>query len=469
MEKIEKPQKIDPNLITVILAVDPKTKKIEVVKEVDKDGEIKTVPNTEKNQNQFLKIDKQGDLLSNFFSNFLNQLKNPSRFNLFKSPFKESENIGKQIQHHLKHPSTEGEEFLNSYKIINQNTNTMSTNPLSEKEYQYTADQIDWNIMSKFGLTQEKLEKANVLEPLLKGYKTNGLIPITINLGKALTRMDARLSLQTNDSGEVLVNIHGIRKEPNFNFKFLGHEFTEEDKTNLMQSGNMGRVVDLVNPKTDEIIPSVISRDRLTNELIAFKVDNMKIPDEIKGVKLDEMQKQTLKDGKPLYLEGMMSIKGEPFDATLQFNADKKYIEFLFDHKQQQSQDHQQNSSQTIEVPKIFRGKELSDEQYDKFKAGQTIYIDGLLDKKDQPYQGYITLNKDTGKIDFSFKNPIKVKEHAQPTEPHKAQIAVNSQGKTNEATKNKKEPLGKAQQSTKNNQQQEKSKGTAKSRGRRM
>lgn len=436
MAETETPQKNDPNLITVILAVDPKTKKIEVVKEMDKNGELKTVPNTQKKQNQFLKVDKQGDLLSNFFSNFLSQLKNPSRFNFFKSPLRESENIGKQIQHHLKHPSTEGEEFLNSYKIINQNTNTMSTNPLSEKEYQYTADQIDWNIMSKFGLTQEKLEKANVLDPLLKGYKTNGLIPITINLGTALTRMDARLSLQTNDTGEVLVNIHGIRKEPNFNFKFLGHEFTVEDKTNLMESGNMGRVVDLVNPKTDEIIPSVISRDRLTNELIAYKVENMKIPEEIKGVKLNEMQQQTLKEGKPLFLEAMISVKGEPFDANVQFNADKKYVEFLFDNKPQQSQEHQQNFSQSTEVPKTFRGKELSDEQYDKFKAGQTIYIDGLLDKKDQPYQGYITLNNDTGKIDFSFKNPNKIKEQAQPTESHKTQTAVNSEGKTNEATK---------------------------------
>lgn len=57
--------------------------------------------------------------------------------------------------------------------------------------------------MKKFGLNQEKLEKLNALEPLLKGYKTPHLIPVKINFGKAVTIMDARLSLQCNDVGEV--------------------------------------------------------------------------------------------------------------------------------------------------------------------------------------------------------------------------------------------------------------------------
>lgn len=452
MEDIANTQNPDPALINTLLVLNPKTNKIEVVKTVDEKGDLKTVPNTRKNQNQFLKIDKQGDLFSNFFSNFLSQLKNPTSFNFFTSPLKESEKIGKQIEHYLKHSSSEGEEFLKTYKIVTPNTITMSTNPSTEKEYQYSQDQIDWDMMSKFGLTQEKLEKANALEPMLRGFKTNGLVPISLNLGTALIRTDARLSLSTNDAGNVMINLHGIRKEPNFNFKFLGHEFTAEDRKNLMETGNMGRVVDLVNPKTDEIIPSLISRDRLTNELVAYKVENIRIPDEIKGVRLDEAQKQTLIEGKALYLEGMISTKGDSFNTLVQFNADKKYVEFLFDQKQiqQQSQTHTQT-----EIPRSFRGKELSDEQYSQFKAGQTIYLDGLLDKKNQPYQGYITLNQENGKIDFSFQNPDKIQHKAKPTEEHTTQTAVNSEGKTNEATKHLKEPLQKGQQAPKDKSQQ--------------
>lgn len=286
--------------------------------------------------------------------------------------------------------------------------------------------------------------------------------------------MDVRLSLQTGDTGQVAVHLHGIRKEPSLNNKFLGHQFSDEDKKNLRETGNMGRVVDLVNPKTDEIIPSVISRDRLTNELVAYRAEYMKIPDEIKGIKLGEHQKQTLLEGGPLYLEGMTSKKGELFDATVQFNADKRYLEFLFNNNQilQQNQQHHHNQQQTQptdkEAPKIFRGKELDDSQYEKFKAGQTVYVDGLTDAKGKAYQGYITFNKEIFKTDFSFNHPNRLKEEARTTEAHKIQTAVNTQGKTNEVTKNVKEPVASKQQPA-NKQQKDQQKKVRKPRGQKL
>ncbi len=143
-------------------------------------------------------------------------------------------------------------------------------------------------------------------------------------------------------------------------------------------------------------MPSIISIDRLTNDVVALRTDFIKIPDELKGVKLNDEQKQTLMEGKPLYLQGMISTKGTEFSAMVQFNADKRYVEFLFDrsnnHQQAQTnqqtnqQGNQQNNqqSQPQEAPKTFRGKELDDEQYNKFKAGQTIYVE-LKDKKTNP------------------------------------------------------------------------------------
>jgi hypothetical protein len=81
----------------------------------------------------------------------------------------------------------------------------------------------------------------------------------------------------------------------------------------------MGRTVDLKNPKTGETIPSIISVDRLTNELIALRTDKIKVPDELKGVQLNEQQKQTLMEGKPLLIEGMISKK--VLHSMLQFNS----------------------------------------------------------------------------------------------------------------------------------------------------
>jgi hypothetical protein len=473
-------------LSDILLVLDKEKMKIQAVKSIDENGKMETVDPTKKNQNQFMRVDKSGDFFSNFFSNFFSQLKNPTNFSFFKVPAPVAVEKAQEMQKQVDKPTPEGEKIMKEHEVkieqqsdkkqVNQNNMATTETTQQASEYRYKPEQIDWDTMTNLGLSKEYLEKRNLLEPLLKGYKTNELLPIGVNLGGTILRTDARLSLQQAEDGKVVVGIHGIKKEPNLHFEFFGHKFTDEDKKNLLETGNMGRVVDLKNSKTGELMPSIISIDRLTNDVIALRTDFIKVPDEIKGVKLDDAQKQTLMEGKPLKLEGMISTKGTEFSATVQFNADKRYVEFLFDRNNSnrqtqsngQTQNNQQNQSQ--EAPKTFRGKELTDDQHKDFKAGQTIYIDGLKDKKGQPYQGYITFNKENGKTNFEFPNQYK--ERVKPTEAHKTQTAVNSEGKTNEATKNIKEPLKSGQQTPKNKQQQEqqeKPKAPAKTRGKKI
>lgn len=444
----------------ILLVLDNKKKKIEVVKGIGSDNKLQTVTPDKKNQSQFMRVDKHGDLFTNFFSNFLHQLKDPTHFNFFRVSARDVITVADKIQKAVDSSTKAGKKLLAQYEIKTDykqlNKNNMETKQSTSEvgEYRFKLEQIDWKAMSNLGISKERLEKMNLIDPLLKGYKTNELVPISLNLGNAVTRMDARLSLQSNDEGKVIVAIHGIRKEPQLNFPFFGHEFTKEDKDNLLKTGNMGRVVNLINPKTDEIIPSIVSVDRLTNELVALRSNLIKIPDEIKGVKLDEQQKQSLMDGKSLYIEGMTSKKGEPFNASVQFNADKRYVEFLFDRSDinKQSQNQPQSRSEQQEAPRTFRGKELDEQQYQKFKDGQTVYVSGLVDKKGKEYQGYITFDKESAKTGFSFENPNKTNE--------KAQSKDNSEGKNSEATKNGKEPEKAAQ---------EKPKTAAKSKGPKM
>ncbi|MBP7613138.1 MAG: DUF3945 domain-containing protein [Paludibacter sp.] len=480
-EETTNKQEMPEQLSDILLVLDKEKMKIQAVKSIDENGKMGTVEPTRKNQNQFMRVDKHGDFISNFFSNFFSQLKNPTNFSFFKVSADEAIDKAKELQKQVDKPTAEGEELMKKHEVKAEaqqeqkqdNKNDMETTQTTPEvnEYRYKPEQIDWDTMNNLGLSKEYLEKRNLLEPLLKGYKTNELVPIGVNLGGTILRTDARLSLQQAEDGKAVVGIHGIKKEPNLHYEFFGHKFTDEDKKNLLETGNMGRVVNLTNTKTGELMPSIISIDRLTNDVIALRTDFIKIPNEIKGVKLNDEQKQTILEGKPLYLEGMISTKGTEFSATVQFNADKRYVEFLFDrnnfNRQTQSNGQSNSQSQSAEAPKIFRGKELTDEQHKDFKAGQTVYIDGLKDKKGQPYQGYITFNKETGKTNFQF--PSQVKAQAKPTEAHKMQTAVNSEGKTNEATKNIKEPLKSGQQRPKNKQQQEqqeKSQAPAKSKG---
>lgn len=409
----------------MLLVLDNKQNKMRAVTQLTKNGEVEAADINHKNQPDFLRIERHGDFFSNFFGNFTRQLKEPTRFDFFCVPFSAGVEIARELQGYLNELGADAQQLLSKYAINSEYQHKNHTTMETTEEYKFKPEQVNWESLNNLGLSRERLEKMNLIEPLLKGFKTNNLVPLTLTMGDAVAKLDARLSLQTNDAGQVVVAMHGIRKEPNLNYPFFGHEFSKEDKENLLTTGNMGRVVDLYNQKTNEFVPSVISVDRKTNELVAYKAEWIQIPDEIKGVKLDEQQKQALQEGKPLYLEGMTSKNGDPFDATVQFNADKRYVEFIFDRNQGQNQSQGKTYD---EAPREFRGKELTEEQYSKFKKGMTVYITGLIDKNDKEYQGYITYNSESGKVGFSFNNPSKSKEEALPeTSPQTSQATAES------------------------------------------
>ena len=462
----EEHQELPEQFSDILLVLDQETKEIRAVKGLDKNGELETTDPKQANQNDFLKVDKNGDVLSNFFSNYFRQAKDPSRFKFFKVPKKQLEKITKLFKEQLKNPTKAMGKMMEDHQIDTTKFNSKKESQMTaqakdqevdyqevaptktdkkvvppttedtnqQSEYRYQEKDIDWETLANLGITKEKLESRKLLDGLLKGYKTNELVPVSFNVGTAFSRLDARLSLQTNKEGKVTMAIHGIRREPMLNYPFFGHEFSDADKKNLKATGNMGRVVDLHNVKTGEMIPSIISIDKLTNELVALKSKYIKIPNEIKGVTLSDAQKQTLQEGKPLQLKGMISSKGKEFDANLQFNADKRYVEFLFD-KPTQNQQQKNKNTPSGEIPKMIRGKELTEDQRTLLKDGKTVYIDGFLSKTGNSYKGYLKLNGQGGKVDFSFKNPNNKKDKVgQETNKGKAQKvdekATNPKGK---------------------------------------
>lgn len=408
-----------------VLLVNDKTKnKIQVVKGLDKDGKLETVPPTKKNENQFLKVDRNGDFFSNFFSNFFSQLKNPTDFTFFRVPELMTIKMANQMQKELNQSGPNHELFLKHQiqEIDNEpkNENKVAENNQEYQPYQYDIKDVDWDSLSRLGLSKEKLEEMDLLDPLLKGYKTKDLVAVNLDLGSAVFSLDARLSLQKNEEGKVIMALEGVRKYPNLNVPLYGHEFSKQDKHNLLKTGNMGRVVELVHPTTKEMIPSVVSVDRLTNNLVVTRVEKMQLPKEVKGIVLSEEQLQTLKEGKPLLVEGMTSAKGNLFNAEIQYNAAKGHIEFLFDNTNKQSQNNSQNQSQLSDDLKTFRGKELTEKQQAELQAGNPVYIKDLIDKRGNPYQGYVTYNKETKQADFSFQNPNKQDQSKAHTQSEK-------------------------------------------------
>ena len=447
----------DEQMMDILLVFDKEKKTINAVKGIDENGELQTVPPKQKHNNDFLKVDKQGNALENFLKNFFNQLKDPTRFSFFKIAPEDTERTVKIIQENIKNPTPAADEMLDKIriepkdlKVENPKESTTQEQKPDTNKYFIDPNKINWDDLKNLGITKEQLEKSKALEPMLRGYKSPSTFPIEANFGSMVMKTDARLSFRPDSEGNVVLAIHGIRKEPELDRPFFGHQFTDEDKKNLRETGNMGRIVDVKNYRTGELVPSFISIDKQTNELVSMKASSLKLPDEIKGVKLDEKQKAALMEGKAVFLENMISAKNKPFSAFVQVNAEKRSLEFIFPEKeqkqtQQQGQQQRNDQPEGVRIPKSLAGVELSDKQQADLRADKTIYVKGLKDKEGQEYNAYVKVNHEKGKLDFYKFNPDKAKEKAKeitPANEHKTQVAVNSEGKTNEATKHTKEPL---------------------------
>ncbi|PWN58411.1 DUF3945 domain-containing protein [Chryseobacterium viscerum] len=400
---------------------------IGIVQGIENNGNLIDVQPDCNKVDTIIRIDSAEDSFTDFYSDFYHQLKDPSEYSFFKVREFEAHDTALDLQEYIDCLSEVERQDLkavevsieavnairykktieNEPSVLKKGFNNGSVTSNSSSQYRYQIEDVPWDTMTELGLDKEKLEEIGALDSLLKGYKTPMLIPILFNDGEAVSQIDARLQLRIDEDGELIVKVHRVCKRVDFRKKFMGHKFTKEDRVNLLTSGNMGRVVDLTDTVTGEIISSLISLDRLTNELISLRIEFVRIPDMLCGLRLDLGQKQLLREGKPLFIENMVSKKGTMFSAMVQFNADRQWVEFLFENKFRSSGFNEVNHSER-EVPSHFRGVKLRQWQMDKLKAGEWAYIKGLESRKGRAYQGYMSFDKMIGRIVFSFKNPKK-------------------------------------------------------------
>ena len=395
---------------------DPK-EGLRVISKMDEKGNYQTVTPEEKNENSFLKFDKNSSILENFIKNFWSQLKDPTRFGILsiKEDTLDDPKVRQAVEDLAAGKKTDAvEEFLKQYEIVprdkeNQSINHQNQEEMAKKnetqqqaaqgdgtqqqpQYRYNESMINWEQLKNFGLSREELQERGLLDQMLRGYKTNQVVPISMNFGSAVLRTDARLSFQQTAGGQIALGIHGIRQKPELDRPYFGHIFSEEDKKNLLETGNMGRVVELKG-RNGEYIPSFVSIDKLTNEVVAMRAENAFIPREIKGVQLTEQEQNDLREGKKVFIEGMISNSGKEFDAHIQINAERRGVEFIFEND------------------KLFNrqslgGVELTKQQIEDLNMGKAIFVEGMERKDGEIFSSYVKLDEATGRPAYTRYNP---------------------------------------------------------------
>ena len=441
--------------------------KLSVVSNIDEKGMLKTSPAEEVNQGNFLKFNSRDGLLKNFMENFLKQFNKPKHWGLYKVL---ADNVGQGIEN-LKTMLQNKQNTDNQQKIKDIQLNFEDYLPQQKNATAINPERVDWKILETLGLSKEKLEQSGELDKILNWQKTN-LLPIAIPVGDITIHTEARLAFRTDEEGKISLAVHSLRKEPQLDFPYMGHKFSNEEKETLLATGNLGKTIEVM-PKNREPFSAYISIDPQTNELIALRADRISIPQEIKGVTLSDRLYKDLVEGKAVKVEGMTSKNGKSFDATLQVNAEKKGIEFIFGNRtslQERKVQNQELGQSHEGVPHKLCGLELSYKQREALDNGRTLYLKNMVDKEGNPFNAYVRMDKEQNHPRFYKWNPDKKQDNGKVeaiAEGNKTQVAVNNYGKTNEATKELKEPL-KYQQTQPTEAQQAKQEQKAK-RGRKM
>ena len=443
------------------------TGKLSVVSGIDDKGKLQTTEAKDVHQTAFLKFNNKDGLLKNFMTNFLKQFNEPSRFGLYKVVANNVEQGVASLQTMLQNR----EKPENKQQLADSQVRFDDFLPKQKNATAIDESKIDWKQLDNLGLTRERLEQSGELAKMLNWQKSN-LVTIAIPMGDTTIYTDARLAFRTDGEGNIGLAVHPLRKEPQLDFPYMGHKFSPEEKEQLLATGNLGKTIEIT-PKNGEPFAAYVSIDPQTNELIALRADRVNIPKEIKGVTLSDAQYKDLVEGKAVKVEGMTAKSGKSFNATLQVNAEKKGIEFIFENKQGLKE--RQQHSQQQGAPHKLCGLELSDKQREALDSGRTLYLKNMVDKEGQPFNAYVRMDKEQNRPRFYKWNPDKKQETGKEkvvavAEEHKTQVAVKNDGKTNEATKNVNEPLksGQTQPTAAQKQKQDENK-QKKSRGRKM
>ena len=522
----------------VLVVRDEKTGEISVVAGLSRDGTPKRAPAKAENTSDFLRFDRNSDLMDSFFRNFFRQCKEPSRFGFYRIAADQVENLLDVMKELLKDPEA-NKEILSAHKVDTSNyekeakqsegqaketassddasktqANTEKENVSSEQtnekendmeqkpeqtateQQAQTAPGVKQNLISgndvnlqelgaKYGIDFNSMNEKDM--KALLNYGKTGLVIVKPTFGGEQIEIQARLSFRKDDNDQLQLVPHFVRNEPKLDVAYKGYTFTPEDKKNLLQNGNLGKVVDFPDKNTGELRPHFISIDRLTNEIVDIPTNKVRIPDTIGKTPITKDDKRVLYSGIPLRKEIELA-NGRKFTPLLQVNVEQRGVEFVpgstrqaqgqkqngdkkqtadkqeqkaegdvGGQKKQQDPNHWLNEDGTIRRLNTYFKKELTEQQKDDYVAGKTIEIKEVPNKNGSgTYTAYVKFDFDKMQPRSYRNNPdLKQAKEQIPTNENNVQVAVNEQGKTHEATKHTKDPLSPGQSAPKNEKQQ--------------
>ncbi len=333
-----------------------------------------------------------------------------------------------------------------------------------DKEVKHSAidaSRIDWaTLKEKWGIDRAELEKSGDLKEMLYNRKSK-IVTVTPTFAGEKFPIDARLSFRTDPGRQCEAGAYTSSTARRGSIRdFMGYKFSKDEKAVLRETGNLGKVVELTG-RNGEKVPSYVSIDRYTNELVSVPVKDVFVRNTVGQTKLTDAEVAQLKQGMALPPKEITDKNGKTYNVVLQVSADRKGVEFVPDsgrrHEQREQQTQGQKPSSWITADGRIKPLSkwckvpMTQQQQADYAAGKVVELTNIPDKNGKLNTVYLQFNPEKQRPTTSLNDP-----RVTVAEESRTQKAVNTDGLTNEATKHVAEPIQKYQTAPKNEAQQQ-------------
>lgn len=131
------------------------------------------------------------------------------------------------------------------------------------------------------------------------------------------------------------------------------------------------------------------------------------IPNEIGGVKVTPEEQKELREGRPIFLNGMVNRRGEEFSSFIKADLETGRLSYSrtpdgFDQREE------------FKIPAKVWDVELTRKQRADLQSGKAVLVEGIKGYDGKTISQYVKANFNQGRLDFYNENPDRRRDAAQ-------------------------------------------------------
>lgn len=217
----------------------------------------------------------------------------------------------------------ESNQSINTLDEYNDHISQKLLPYYNSQEHTIDPQKVNWSDVARKGINIEKMSKEDI-DKMLSGKPTDLVNTIKKDENGNIIKGQSRLLLNRNEHGVISISTAKVLEKPIIPNNILGTNLTEQQQKDLLKYGRIEAITVNAQNTKKTIIPFI---DKTTNQLMYRDINKIKLPNEYKGIKLNDKHKSKLLTGATVAIAGLLDNQGVPYNGYARINPATGQIE----------------------------------------------------------------------------------------------------------------------------------------------